>query len=64
MDLNPMKDLPMGFGMALVQNEKAMSNFANMTENQRKSIINQTHSISSKEEMQSFVNNLAKQITD
>lgn len=50
--------IPMGFGMALAQNSRAMAYFSSLSEEQRKSIIDGTHSINSKQEMQSYVNNL------
>ncbi len=56
MDL--MTELPMGFGMALAQNAQALNCFSNMTKNQQQAVIEQTHTIQSKEEMQAFVNHL------
>ena len=44
-------DLPLGFGMALAQNEQAMTYFANLTEEQKQSVITATHTIQSKQEM-------------
>ena len=58
MNENPLNGLPMGFGMALAQNEKALSCFSNMSEQQKKEVIDKTHSIKSKKEMKAFVNNL------
>lgn len=60
MNLNPLSDLPLGFGLALAQNTKALDSFSKMTEQQKKEIINQTHSIQSKKEMQAFVDSLNK----
>lgn len=57
--MDPMKDLPMGFGMALMQNEAAFQKFSEMPETQQKKVLEQTHSIKSKEEMKSFVNGLS-----
>ena len=57
--MNPFGDLPLGFGMALMQHPEAMEKFANMEDNKQKEIILQTHNIKSKKEMQSFVSNLA-----
>lgn len=54
-------DLPMGFGMALMKNPQAYKIFANMTDAQQQSIISGTHAISSKQEMQEYVNNIAQQ---
>jgi hypothetical protein len=48
----------MGFGMALFQNPSAAEYFESLTVPQRMQIINQTHQITSKQEMQEFVKNL------
>ena len=53
-------DLPLGFGMALAQNETAMKQFESLNENQKLSVINKTRKINSKHEMQSFVNCLSE----
>lgn len=60
MNSNPLKDLPLGLGLALAQNTKALDAFSGMTEQQKKEIIKKTHSIQSKQEMQAFVNSLNK----
>ena len=57
-DPNPLRDLPMGFGMALTQNPQAMAWFSGLPTEQQRQIIDQTHSIRSKAEMQSFVRHL------
>lgn len=56
--LNPIADLPMGLGMALAQNVTAMERFAELSPDEQRQIIDQTHTINSKSEMQSFVQNL------
>lgn len=53
-------DLPMGFGMALAQNEKAMAKFESLSEQEKLSIIEQTHSVTSKKEMRALVDGLCK----
>ena len=50
--------IPIGFGMALSQNPDAMHVFANLPEAQRQQIIEGTHAVKSKEEMQKYVNDL------
>lgn len=45
MNINPMKDLPMGFGMALMQNKQALQCFSELPEDKKQQILNQTHSI-------------------
>lgn len=57
--LNPIADLPLGLGMALVQNVNAMERFAELSPDEQRQIIDHTHSINSKSEMQSFVQSLA-----
>lgn len=52
------QDLPLGFGMALAQNEKAMQKFELLSEEEKRALVEQTHSANSKEEMQSLVNGL------
>ena len=47
--------LPLGFGMALAQNPKAMDVFAAMPQKQREDVIRKTETIRSKEEMRSYV---------
>ena len=48
-------DVPMGLGMALVQNRDALKKFSDMTDSQRKKIIDGTHNIRSSEEMEVYV---------
>ena len=51
-------DLPMGFSMALAQNEAAMKQFESLSEAQKQAVIQRTHSISSKQEMRQLVADL------
>lgn len=53
------KDIPLGFGMALAQNSEAMTRFSAMTEEQRRQLIEGTHSVRSKKEMQAYVDRIA-----
>lgn len=46
--------------MALAQNEAAMQAFESMTEAQKESVIQQTHQVRSKDEMQRLVAGLLK----
>ncbi|NLB61935.1 MAG: hypothetical protein GX802_05925 [Clostridiales bacterium] len=48
-------EIPLGLNMALAQNLDALNLFASMTYAQQQMIIDKTHSISSKQEMQAFV---------
>lgn len=51
-------ELPLGFGMALAQNEQAMHAFEAMTEEQKRSVIERTHAVTSRREMQQLVSGL------
>lgn len=53
-------ELPLGFGMALAQNEAAMAEFEALSEEEKKAVIQKTHSVSSKKEMHSLVDSLVK----
>ena len=50
--------LPLGFGMALAQNEAAMARFATMTEEEKQSVIERTHQVRSRRDMQRLVDSL------
>ncbi len=52
-------DVPLGLGMALAQNVDAMRVFGGLKPSQQQYIIEKTRSISSKKEMQSFVDGLS-----
>ena len=51
--------VPIGFGMALAQNEAAMIRYAQLSDRQKKNILNCANSIGTQEEMYSLVANLA-----
>lgn len=53
-------EIPLGLGMALAQNSTALMKFASLSEQQQQQMIQHTHSIQSKEEMQAYVNHLAQ----
>jgi hypothetical protein len=53
-------EIPLGFGMALMQDIDAYNFFSNLSEEQQWRIIERTHGISSKKEMQDFVGNLPR----
>lgn len=50
--------MPMGLGMALAQNINAMQYFSSLPRQAQQRIIDHTHSIQSKEEMQAYVQSL------
>lgn len=53
-------DLPLGFVMALAQNESAVKKFEDLSENQKNELLNRLHNVKSKNEMHSFVNSLSE----
>ena len=53
-------EIPLGFGMALMQHAGAMKYFSSLPEEEQKQIINHTHTIDSKEEMQAYVESLVE----
>lgn len=53
-----LKDLPLGFSLALAQNLNALDNFAAMPESKQKIVLDKIKNVKSKEEMRSYVNNL------
>ena len=50
-----MMELPLGFGMALAQNEAAMHVFEAMTDAEKQAVLEQCHQVHSKQEMQMLV---------
>ena len=53
------QEMPLGFGFALAQNPAAMKNFSNLPQAKQSEILQKAHSVSSKQEMQLLVNDLA-----
>lgn len=58
--MDPIRDLPMGFGMALLQNQRAYRAFASLSPARQQEILQATHAVSSKAEMQALVDRLAQ----
>ena len=56
-----MKDieLPLGFSMALAQNEAAMQRFEALPEAEKQAVLQQAHAVGSKREMQQLVARIA-----
>lgn len=52
--------VPIGFGMALAQNEAAMLRYAQLSEPQKQDILNKAHNVRSEKEMYSLVASLGK----
>ncbi len=53
-----MNELPMGFAMALAQNSEAMRYFYNLSEEEKKLVLDETHRVQSKKEMRNLVEHL------
>lgn len=51
-------ELPVGFGIALAKNAEAMQRFANLTDGEKQEIIDGTHAIESKREMERYVDSI------
>ena len=52
--------LPLGFGMALAQNERALRRFGALTETEKTALMAQVRSVQSKTEMRQLVAELAE----
>lgn len=52
-------EVPMGFGMALMQNEKAVNAYAMMTKEEKNAILEKVRSARSKKEMQQIVSSIS-----
>ena len=52
-------ELPIGLAMALAMNEPAMKKFESLSPAEKESIVQQTHSIKSRHEMQKLVMSIA-----
>lgn len=53
------QDMPMGFAFQLSMNEKAMENFAGMSEGEKKQVLDAARNVTSKEQMRGIVSDLA-----
>lgn len=54
-------EVPIGFGMTLSQNEKAVNAYAMMTKEQKNAILAKAHKVRSEQEMQQLVAHIAQQ---
>ena len=57
--MNNNEELPIGLGFTMTMNEKAMKNFAEMTEEQKKKVITESKLAASKDEMSQLVDRIA-----
>ena len=51
-------DMPMGLAFQLSMNERAMENFANMTEEEKRQVLSAARNVTSKEQMRGIVSDL------
>lgn len=54
------EDLPLGLGMALMQNIDALNNFVTLSDAQKKAVIEKAGAVDSRQEMHSFVNEIGQ----
>lgn len=54
------KDMPLGLAFQLSMNERALENFAKMTEDEKRQVLEAARNVTSKEEMSGIVEDLAK----
>lgn len=54
-------EIPLGLGLGLSMNEKAMAEFADMNQSEKELIIDKARNVQSKQEMQNLIQNLADQ---
>ena len=59
-DNNINREVPLGFGMELIKNEKAMKYFAALSDNQQQEVLHKAGNITSKTEMKNFVNGIGE----
>lgn len=52
--------VPIGFGMALAMNHTAMEAYTNMTEDQKRAVLNKAHTARSEQEMHQIVSGIAE----
>lgn len=53
------QDMPVGFAFQLGGNEKAMENFAKMTEEEKRQVLEAARTVESKVEMERFVQSIS-----
>ncbi len=51
--------VPLGFGMALTRNPRALNTYSAMTEEQKQAVLNKAHNARSEQEMNRIVDGLA-----
>ncbi|MCI8327264.1 MAG: hypothetical protein HFI37_05750 [Lachnospiraceae bacterium] len=54
------QDMPVGFSFALGENERALAQFAEMTDQEKKQVLETARAVQSKRDMRSLVDQIAK----
>lgn len=53
-------DMPIGFGLSLAANAKSMEAFANMTDEEKSSVVEKSRQMHTRQDMERFVNSLGE----
>ena len=61
---NPLAELPLGFGMTLVQNASALEYFSQLEPGLRDQVVARAHHASSRKEIKNMVSALGRGTTD
>lgn len=54
------QEMPIGFAFQMALNQSAMENFAGMTEEEKKQVLNAARNVRTKEQMRSIVEDLGQ----
>lgn len=58
-DLFNGEGVPIGFGMALAQNARALDRFCKLSDSERKTVVEEARSLRSKQEMREYVDGIS-----
>ena len=58
--MDPMRELPMGLGLALCANQQAAACFERMSPEEQRQVVEGTHAIQSTAEMRAYVASLVR----
>ena len=57
-DITSFDNMPIGFSFSLATNQAALTNFAKMTDAEKRQVLEAARNVQSKSEMQSFVDSI------
>lgn len=60
MNENNKKEMPLGLGFGLAMNDKAMDRFSNLSDTEKKQVIETARTVQSKKEMNNLIQDIAK----